>query len=45
MYKIRKLIIDKVNENQEIDVKPYVWENIPNSLKRFWANYFQNHKK
>ena len=44
MHKIQKLIIDKVNENQEIDVDPYTWENIPHTLKRFWVNYFQNYK-
>ena len=44
MYKIRKQIIDKVNESQEKDVTPYVWETIPNTLKYFWANYFQNYK-
>jgi hypothetical protein len=44
MHKIQKLIINKVNESQEIDVKPYTWQTIPKSLKRFWANYFENNK-
>jgi hypothetical protein len=42
MYKIQQKIIDKVNENQEVDVIPFTWETIPHTLKRFWVNYFQN---
>lgn len=34
--KMEKRIIDKVNEGQESDVKPYTWEAIPTSLKQFW---------
>jgi len=41
MYTIQNKIVAKLNENQESDVVPYVWETIPLSLRRFWANYFR----
>lgn len=33
---MEKRIIDKANEGQDADVKPYPWETIPTSLKQFW---------
>jgi len=44
MYAIQYKIIDKVNENQEEDVELYAWDTIPNSLRHFWANWFQKEK-
>jgi len=35
---MKKLIIDKMNEGQEPDVKKYNWDTIPSSLKVFWEN-------
>lgn len=39
---MKKKIIDKLNKGQEIDVSLYTWETIPQSLKRFWLNYYKN---
>lgn len=38
---IKQKIIDKMNEGQEVDVPKYTWETIPDSLKRFWINYYK----
>tara|TARA_R110000782_G_scaffold52110_1_gene111919 strand:- start:156 stop:290 length:135 start_codon:yes stop_codon:yes gene_type:complete len=38
-------IIKKMNEGQESDVTPYVWKSIPDSLKYFWNEYFNNKNK
>ena len=40
----KQRIIDKINENQESDVKKYEWEDISDSLKSFWNDYFNNNK-
>lgn len=39
---MKQKIIDKLNKGQEIDVSLYTWETIPQSLKRFWLNYYKN---
>lgn len=42
MYESQKQkTIDKINQNQEADVKRYAWETIPYSLRLFWANWFK----
>lgn len=41
---IRQQILNKMNENQEADVRPYSWVTTPLSLRRFWANYFREKK-
>ena len=38
---IKIKIIDKLNEGQESDVPLYTWKTIPQSLKRFWINYYK----
>jgi len=42
---IRQQIISKMNEGQEMDVKPFVWSTIPRSLRLFWIQYFKNQKE
>lgn len=39
---LEKLIVDKVNENQEEDVQVYTIETISKSLIEFWSIYFFN---
>jgi len=34
-------IVDKVNENQESDVRTYLWRTIPSSIRLFWIEYFK----
>lgn len=41
----KQKIIDKMNENQEHDVVTYTWENISDSLKIFWNDYFNKLNK
>ena len=38
---IKIKIIDKINQGQELDVPLFTWDNIPDSLKRFWLNYYK----
>jgi len=38
---MKQKIIDKLNEGQESDVPKYTWNTIPESLKRFWINYYK----
>ena len=38
---IKQKIIDKLNQGQELDVPLYTWETIPESLKRFWINFYK----
>jgi hypothetical protein len=33
-------IVDKVNENQELDAQLYTWATIPKTLRLFWIDYF-----
>jgi len=40
--KNKRKIIRKMNENKESDVKKYRWNTIPEGLKEFWNNYFNN---
>lgn len=40
----KRKIIDKINEGREADVKKYKWSEIPDSLKSFWNDYFNNNK-
>lgn len=42
---LKEKIISKVNEGQESDVPPYIWETIPDSIKRFWINEFNKMKE
>ena len=44
MNKIQNLIVDKMNESQEADVK-FTWANIPITLKHFWADHFRELEK
>jgi hypothetical protein len=34
-------IINKMNEGQEPDTVLYNWDNISDSLKNFWYDYFK----
>ncbi len=45
MLVIKQKIIDKINENQEEDVKPFTWLTISYKLKKFWINYFREEQK
>ena len=37
-------ILDKINEGQEKDVKPYTWDTLPPALNEFWSKYFNKQK-
>lgn len=37
-------ILEKINEGQEPDVKPYTAEDISPALAKFWIEYFKNEK-
>lgn len=39
---MKKKIISKMNEGQEKDVPQYTWNTIPEVLKEFWTNHFNN---
>jgi hypothetical protein len=41
---IEDYIVKKVNERQEIDVKPFTIETIPFNLIEFWVNYYNENK-
>lgn len=41
----RQQVIAKMNQNQEVDAHKYSWNTIPNSLKKFWIEYFEKQKK
>jgi hypothetical protein len=41
---IEEYIVKKVNEGQEIDVKPYTIETIPFNLIEFWVEQFKTEK-
>lgn len=41
----RQMVIAKMNQNQEADVKPFTWNTTPRSLRRFWLRYFEEQKK
>lgn len=37
----RQLVINKMNEDLDADIKPFVWTTIPLTLRRFWLSYFK----
>jgi hypothetical protein len=38
---MKEKVLNKINQGQESDVKPYTWETAPESLKDFWFKYLQ----
>ena len=41
---LKQKIVDKVNQGQEKDVKPYTWGTLSPSTREFWIDYFKKNK-
>lgn len=41
----KQQVIAKMNQNKEEGGHIYSWNTIPNSLKKFWIEYFEQQKK